>query len=75
MYKEIFPKRLREARKNFGYTQAAVSELTGIRRSKISKLECGCLEPDLESLGTLASLYQVSVDWLLGLDKYNILKN
>lgn len=67
MYKENFPNRIKKARLDAGYTQSEVEEVTKIRRSKISKLETGLLEPDLETLGTLAEFYAVSIDWLLGI--------
>lgn len=67
MYKENFPKRIKKARIDAGYTQAEVEEITKIKRSKISKLETGSLEPDLETLGILSEFYAVSIDWLLGI--------
>ena len=67
MYKENFPNRIKKARLDAGYTQSEVEEVTKIRRSKISKLETGLLEPDLETLGTVAEFYAVSIDWLLGI--------
>lgn len=69
MYKENFPKRVKKARLDAGYTQMQVAEITKIRCSKISKLETGMLEPDLETLGILSEFYAVSTDWLIGIGR------
>jgi len=69
MYREIFPSRIKQARKKSGFTQREVAIETGIPPSTIAKYETGKLEPDLEKLGMLADFYSVSTDWLLGMDK------
>lgn len=66
MYKEVFPERIKKARTEAGYTQQQVADLTQISRSNIAKYESGTLEPTLETLGTLAQFYNVSLNWLLG---------
>lgn len=66
MYRENFPKRVRNARLEAGYTQQQVSDILNISRSNISKFEQGKLEPNLETLGELAQFYNVSINWLLG---------
>lgn len=66
MYKEIFPARIKKARLEAGYSQKQVEEITGISQSNLSKYENGQLEPGLETLGTLAQFYNVSITWLLG---------
>ena len=68
VYKENFPIRIKKARKDAGYTQLQVAESTGIPKSSISKYETGNLEPDLEKLAQLAKFYNVSINWLLGVD-------
>lgn len=65
MYTEIFPAKLKQARKDAGYTQEQVATLTGIKRSTIASYEIGRTEPDLETLAKLADFYVVSIDWLL----------
>lgn len=69
MYKEGFPSKIKKARKNMGLTQQQVEEETKISQSALSKYETGKLEPDIETLGILADLYEVSIDWLLGTKK------
>lgn len=72
MYAEMFPERIKSARKKLKYTQKEVEEETQIPRSTIAKYETGKLQPDLEKLGILADFYEVSVDWLIGTKGKNI---
>lgn len=69
MYAKIFKERIKKAREEIGYKQKEVSEKTGIDRSKLSKLETGIQEPNLDQLGILAEFYEVSTDWLIGIGK------
>ncbi|MDE5746978.1 MAG: helix-turn-helix domain-containing protein [Acetatifactor sp.] len=69
MYAEVFPSRLKKARKDAGYTQEQVSKETGISRTIIAYLETGKREPSLENLGILIDFYEVSADWILGTGK------
>lgn len=66
MYKELFGKKLRQARVEAGYTQQQIQEILNINRATLSRYESGEREPDFETLGKLADFYVVSVDWLLG---------
>lgn len=66
MYSENFAKRIKKARHESGYTQEQVSSITGIGRASIAKYETGIVEPNLETLATLAQFYNVSINWLLG---------
>lgn len=65
MYKEGFPKRLKAARLEAGYTQEQVAIKIGIKQNTISKYETGNLEPNLETLAKMAQFYNVSINWLL----------
>lgn len=67
MFREAFPGRLKNARIKAGFTQKEVEEETGIEQSRISYYENGKREPDIETLGELATLYNVSTDWLLSI--------
>nr|DAX10069.1 MAG TPA: Repressor protein CI [Inoviridae sp.] len=66
MYKEMFAKKLQKARKENELTQKDVQEITGILQGTISKYEKGTLEPNIENLGILIDLYDISADWLIG---------
>lgn len=66
MYSEHFTKKIKLARKNAGYTQKQVEEITGIPQATICRIEKGEREPNIENLGILADFYEVSLDWLIG---------
>lgn len=57
--------RLRELRRRNGTTLAALSELTGIPVSTLSRLESGQRKPSLELLLPLAKAHQVPLDELV----------
>ena len=58
--------RLKELRKNKGYTQIALQMHTGIEQALLSKFENGERIPPTETLLKLAEFYNVSIDYLLG---------
>ncbi|MCR8980938.1 helix-turn-helix domain-containing protein [Brevibacillus laterosporus] len=60
------PERLRMARDHKNLKQTQVMTYTGINNKTLSGYEKGVSEPDTETLKTLANLYEVSVDWLVG---------
>lgn len=66
MYIESFASKLKQARKDTGYSQKEIAEFTNINRSALAKYETGKLEPCIETLGKLADFYCVSADWLIG---------
>lgn len=66
MYKELFGKKLKQARLNAGYTQQQIQDILKVNQTTLSRYESGEREPDYETLGILADFYEVSVDWLLG---------
>lgn len=69
MYKEMIPYKLREARKQAGYTQSQIADILKISQNAISRYETGEREPDFETLGRLIDFYEVSADWVLGTGK------
>ena len=66
MYREQLGEKLKNERKNAGYTQQQIASFLKIPQNNISRYENGEREPDIETLGTLADFYEVSIDWLLG---------
>jgi transcriptional regulator with XRE-family HTH domain len=60
-----FGARLKQSRKKKQFTQSQVADRLGIDFTTISKYENDKSQPDNEILRKLASLYDVSVDWLL----------
>lgn len=61
--------RLKEVRKEKGYTLAAVAIIAGIANNTLSRYETGKREPKLEMWQKLADIYGVSVPYLQGTDK------
>ncbi len=62
--------RLVELRKEHSFTQQYVADYLKIDRSNYSKYELGKLEPGIEMLIALSRLYNVTVDYILGLVDY-----
>ena len=60
-----FSGRLVMARKETGMTQSAVAEKLNVSFQAVSLWERGETAPDIDKLADIASLYQVSLDWLL----------
>ena len=58
--------RLRMAREAKRLTQVQVKNLTNIHNKTLSGYEKGVSEPDIDTLKTLANLYETSVDYLVG---------
>lgn len=52
--KQIFGKRFKEIRRNFGYTQDKMAEIAGIEPQSISKIESGKNFPLLSNLEKIA---------------------
>lgn len=61
--------RLKEARKEKGYTQDRVAAIIGVSRPAISSYERNAVDPPLSILRSLADLYGVSSDYLLDIDR------
>lgn len=59
-------KRLRMARKAKCLTQVQVKSFTNIHNKTLSGYEKGVSEPGLDTLKTLANLYETSIDYLVG---------
>ncbi|MCI7125902.1 MAG: helix-turn-helix domain-containing protein [Agathobaculum sp.] len=57
---------LREIRKASGYTQAKLAKALGVSRTTVTMWENGGSQPDHETLLNMSSLFNVSVDALLG---------
>lgn len=59
--------RIREMRKEKGYTQMKLQELTGVDQSDYSKIENGKRNLTLEQCKKLAIILETSMDYLSGL--------
>jgi len=63
-----FPERLKELRKDKKLSQNALSKQIGISQAAIAKWEKGIIVPTLESAVIIAKFFNVSIDFLAGLD-------
>lgn len=59
-------KNLRELRKNAGLSQQQLADILGTSQQSINKYENHAVEPDIETLITMAKLFNTSVDYLIG---------
>lgn len=64
--KNKFPERLRQIRKVYNMTQASLARLVGITSSAIYNYESGKREPKICDLILLATILNVSIDFLTG---------
>lgn len=71
MFKENFAINIKRARESSKMTQQQVADKLNTSRTNITKYELGTLEPNIETIGQLAELYNVSTDWLFGIKKTN----
>lgn len=63
---QAFGQRLRILRKQCHLTQQAVADRLQIHRTTYNKYEAGSVTPDQQGLVRLASIFGVTVDYLLG---------
>ncbi len=61
-----FPQRLKELRKEKRFTQNDLGDYLGVGKTTISNYETGYSMPDSATLGRLADIFSVSVDFMLG---------
>ena len=61
-----FGDRLKSARENKGFTQQYIADLMGIDKSTYCGYEIGKRMPDVEKTKALASILDVSTDFLIG---------
>ncbi|MDE6059130.1 MAG: helix-turn-helix domain-containing protein [Clostridia bacterium] len=61
--------KLKDLRLEKGLTQAEVSKKLGLTRTAIANYELGIREPSLEILKKICKFFEVSSDFLLGLEK------
>lgn len=67
---DIFAERLKDLRNEKGLSQNELAKEIKITQRKISYLETGKLEPDLETLWKISDYFGVSCDYLIGKSEY-----
>ncbi len=58
--------RLISLRESKGFTQVDVSEKLGIKRARYNAWEQGLSQPNVEMLKSIAEIYKISLDYLVG---------
>ncbi|MCD8372409.1 MAG: helix-turn-helix domain-containing protein [Clostridia bacterium] len=66
----LFCERLKELRKEKGLGQTRLAELCGVSNGIISLWENGMREPTMSNLIKLAKIFEVSIDYLVGLSEF-----
>ena len=67
---KIFSIRLKELRKSCGYSQQQLAELLNVRQQSYARYENGKGEPNLDTVVKIATIFDVTTDFLLGLSEY-----
>jgi len=75
MYYETFKDKLKQARKDAGYSQREIAKILKLSQSCYACYEVGRTQPDIETLGKICDLLCVSADWLIGTKGANVYKN
>lgn len=66
---EDFAKKLKMLRLEKGLKQTEVSDALGLSKNAFANYEMGIREPSLETLKKICKFFEVSSDFLLGLEK------
>lgn len=65
---DVFRKRLKELRLDKKKTQKELATIIGTNNSSLCDWECGRTEPNIDMILKLALYFEVSCDYLLGLE-------
>ena len=69
-----FPNRLKELRNYLGYTQSDLAKKLSLTRASINAWEMGLSAPSTPFIVELAQLFNVTTDYLLGLDECMVIR-
>lgn len=61
--------RIRELRTSFGWSQVELADKLNISKQTVSNWENDNIQPSIEMLMRVAKVFQVSTDYLLGLEE------
>lgn len=65
---ELFGKKLRKLRQQYGYTQSDLGKILGVSQGEIGKYERGEHEPNFARLIQVSKHFKVTTDYLLGVN-------
>lgn len=71
----MFSNILKELREKNGYTQKRLAELLHVSKNSVSHYELGKSMPDISILIEMTDIFDVSLDYLLGLTDFNLSKD
>ncbi len=60
-YKKLLGQKVRQLRKQNGYSQERFAELVGIDPNSVSRIECGVYYPSLDTLEKIAKVLKVEM--------------
>ena len=66
--RSMIAQRLRMARELAGLSQAQVAKMLGLKRPSVSEIEAGRRRVSAEELARLAKIYDVNIQWLIGME-------
>lgn len=66
----MIAQRIREERQLHELSQERLGQILGVTQQAVAKWESGKAEPDSSTLRKISSLFNVSIDYLLGNDKH-----
>ena len=64
---KIFSSRLKELRIQAGYTQQQIADKLHVRQQSYARYELGTGEPNLDMLFKISQIFELSVDYILGI--------
>lgn len=67
--KLTFGERVRNLREDADLNQTQLGKAIGMTQRKISYIECGNYEPSIDDITAFCRFFNVSADFLLGIDK------
>lgn len=67
--KLTFGERVRNLREDADLNQTQLGKAIGMTQRKISYIECGKYEPSIDDITAFCRFFNVSADFLLGIDK------
>ena len=65
-----FGNKIKELREERKLTQTELAKDLGIYQTQVSKIELGSIEPNLDLIRKFARYFNVTADFLLGLEDY-----
>lgn len=70
MNNNFFNNRIKELREEKNLSQRKLAEITGIKQANISRWEKGINIPNVIDCWSLADFFNVSIDYLIGKEKF-----